>query len=193
MLKTMFAGAVALGALVGTAEAASPPPLYDWTGFYVGAFGGGLGGRTYEYASGPSGLDAGLTFSYSWQAHGNWVFTPFVAVPLIHQTGEDSGFDTRIDWAVAAGLKLGVAMGRWQPYALVGGLVAGGSADDGGPTESNTHSGIMFGLGAEYALTDRVSIGGRFVHIAVGEKEYFSVDRGWSGNSIAATVNFKLK
>ena len=36
---------------------------------------------------GPSGADLGLHALYSFQMPGNWVFSPFVAVPLALQTG----------------------------------------------------------------------------------------------------------
>jgi outer membrane immunogenic protein len=195
MLKILAASAVALGALVGAAEAA---PVYNWTGFYVGGFAGGLSGHTTpasDTAEGPSGLDAGLTVSYAWQTQGNWVFTPFLALPISGEKGTyASGYITsKVDWSVAGGAKLGYAVDRWLPYAFVAALVAGGSADNGTTVEKATHTGVTFGVGVDYALNDRWSVGARYAHISVGAKDYFSVPVGFQGDSFAATFNFKLQ
>jgi outer membrane immunogenic protein len=192
MYKAIAAGALALGLLTGAAQAA---PVYDWTGFYLGGFVGGVSGKTdpdYD-SSGPSGFDAGLSLAYAWQTHGNWVFTPFVVVPIAGQVGTaNSGYvATRIDWSVIGGVKIGYAQDRWQPYAMIAGLLAGGSADDG-TLIKRTHSGLVFGVGADYALTDRWSVGARFVHITANQQDYGTMV-GFSGNSFAGTIAYKLK
>ncbi len=56
----------ALGADLPYAKApvVAAPPVYDWTGFYVGGFGGGgLGNHNYNNANGPTGA-ANYTVNY---------------------------------------------------------------------------------------------------------------------------------
>jgi outer membrane immunogenic protein len=199
MFKAIVAGALALAGMGGSAFAADAnwtSPAHNWTGFYIGAFAGAASGSLTPSSgtnSGPSGADVGVTVSYAWQTPSNWVFTPFVAVPLAGQSGTFGGsIPAHIDWAALAGLRLGYAMDRWQPYGFVAGVVGGGTGGTGGGAQHNTHSGIAFGVGIEYALTDRWAFGLRYAHVSVDQKPYFSVPVGWQADSIAATVNFKL-
>jgi outer membrane immunogenic protein len=185
----MGGGAVAADA---TWDSSAP---YNWSGWAVSVFAGGVSGRQTGSAptpnSGPSGADVGVSLGYSWQTPGNWVITPFVSVPFGGQTGDSSSFDVRVDWALLGGLKLGYAVDRWQPYGFVAGLVGGATASSGG-SESHTHSGVVLGLGVDYALTDQWAIGARYAHVSVNEQDYFSIPVGWAGDSIAATLSFKL-
>lgn len=198
MFRTIFASALALGTMSGAASAADlgwDSPTYDWTGLYIGAFGGGISGAVTPPSgsgSGPSGFDAGLSLGYSWQPS-NFVFTPFIAVPIAGQSGTWGSIPVHLDWAVVGGVKIGYATGRWQPYAFVAGVTGAGTATPG-LKESHQHTGVTFGVGAEYAVSDRWSIGLRYAHVSMNQQSYFSSGPyGWEGNSIAATVNFKLK
>jgi outer membrane immunogenic protein len=198
MTRSLVVAMLALGCLGTAAQAADwSEPAYNWTGLYVGGFAGGVAGDLTPYSSsnsGPSGLDAGLTLAYAWQTQGAWVFTPFVAVPVSGQTGEYAGsIPVRIEWAVVGGVKVGYATGRWQPYGFVAAVAGGGRAGSGGGAERHTHTGVSFGVGADYALNDRWSVGARYAHVSVGEQEYYSVPVGWQGNSFAATFAFKLQ
>ncbi|HVY20867.1 MAG TPA: outer membrane beta-barrel protein [Bauldia sp.] len=198
MLRTLIAAALGVAALGGAAQAADwGGTTYNWSGLYVGAFGGGISGTITPSSgsnSGPSGADLGLTVSYAWQSASNWVLTPFVAIPIAGQTGNyGGGVPVRIDWSVVGGLKLGYAIDRWQPYAFVA-AVTGGATATPGASESHQHTGVAFGLGADYALTDRWSIGARYAHVSVGAQTYFnSFNVGWDGDSFAGTISYKLR
>src|ERR1700760_3741966 len=106
-LSKFVATALAVGAIAGTgaASAADLPAhlytkapmaaIYDWTGFYVGAEGGGSWGRSRHVDAAPGLADsnsfdvnagyAGMTVGYNWQA-ANWVFG---------LEGDISGMDAR--------------------------------------------------------------------------------------------------
>ncbi len=196
MFKAISAGALAIGLLGGgAAQAGIVPPLYNWTGFYIGGYVAGLSGHlTPAYGEGPSGIDVGLTVEYAWQNADGWVFTPFVSVPIAGQTGVPATLSTsKINWGLFGGAKVGLAVGRWQPYGLVAAVVGQGTASNLAVTRSNTHHGLIFGLGADYALTDHWTVGGRFSHIAMDAQNYNGAEAAFSANSVAATFAYKLK
>ena len=110
---------------------------YNWTGFYLGAFAGGVWGRTDTFLSGsgvPIRLDAdglvlGVHAGYDWQLPNRVVFGLRVAAPFgvgLDGSVPDPTFPTTVThkgelkWGVLFTGQLGYAMGRWLPY--VGGV-----------------------------------------------------------------------
>ena len=87
LLTTAALGALALGTQAMAADLAvkaAPlaPPVYDWSGFYIGGFGGyGFGNQNINNATGPAGF---ANFTANFESHGpfaggevgyNWMVT----------------------------------------------------------------------------------------------------------------------
>ena len=152
---------------------------YNWTGFYAGAFVGGVWGESDMFRSGggpliraePHGVFGGLHIGADWQLPNNIVIGARIAAPL-GSTADDTVPDpifgpivthrVKLDWAALFTGHLGVAMGRWLPY--VGGGFAVGEATAtfttpgtpaGGLADSQTHAGFTVLAGVRYALADR--------------------------------------
>jgi outer membrane immunogenic protein len=84
ILGLALAGALSVAALPAVAAdyalKAPPPPIWTWTGFYVGVAGGGVTSGTWTHAPGfpaeSGGMDGGIfggTIGWNWQ-NGIWVF-----------------------------------------------------------------------------------------------------------------------
>ncbi len=126
-----------------------------------GAIGGGLGG-------------------YNWQ-RGNWVFGAEVAVDATGYHDKIASpffptidtYSTNVDWIATAAGRVGMASGRWLFFAKGG--YAGGDVelhlvDAAAGVNADLDrwaNGYVAGAGAEFALTDRVSIGAAYEHIGL--------------------------
>ena len=183
-------------ASVGAAFAAdrrySPTPAYNWSGLWVGAEAGYVSGTATSTGVTPStlsGADFALHAIYNYQTASNWVISPFVVVPLPTASSTIASTPVKINWALVGGLRVGYAMDRWLPYALVGAVVGGGTVR----TYSATHTGYTFGLGVDYAVTDQWTVGARYAYVSMGAETYGGAGPfGWNGNSVVATLNYKL-
>lgn len=184
-------------ALAADAVLYSSAPAYDWSGLWIGGHAGYVSGHVIGYGgatSGPSGADVGVHGYYNFQ-HGNWVFGPYLGVPVVQKSGSvDSFITTKAEWAVTGGFRLGYAIDRWLPYGVIGGIVAGGKEDAGLAPMTNTHTGLAFILGVDYALTDRWAVGARYAHVSLGKEKYGGASSpiGWDGDSFVATLAFRL-
>jgi len=156
----------------------APPPVYSWTGFYVGGHAGLASGDTEGGVQGFSGVDTQLDLDggiyggyvgYNYQS-GAWVFG-------IEGTYSGSNIDANgqtpplfglfpfqvqqeLDWLATIEGRVGYAFGRSMVYAR-GGWAWGKletTADilPGPPTltGSETHNGWTAGFGFEHALGD---------------------------------------
>lgn len=184
-------------ALADGASFYSTASVYDWSGLWVGGHAGYVSGSITGFpgtSSGPSGADVGVHAYYNFQ-HGNWVFGPYIGVPLVGKSGNVGGaITTKADWAVTGGFRVGYAIDRWLPYGVIGGIVAGASENNGVAPTSNTHTGYALILGVDYALTDRLAAGARYAHISLSKETYggSSAPIGWDGDSFVGTLTFKL-
>lgn len=171
------------------------PAAHDWSGWYLGVYAGALGGRFTGDITEPglSGLDAGAQLTYNSVQPGNWVVSPFVAFTLPVQTAEVLDFlPVKVQWAAQGGLRLGYAQDRWLPYVYAAGIIGSAHAGDF-IDESRTHTGYMLGVGVDYAVDSKWTIGARYAFYSLGAKTYDCCwNVGWQGHSILATLNFKL-
>lgn len=148
----LLASASAFTLLMGAAHAADipiyepPPPAmvsptpiaYNWSGFYIGAHGG------YGFADG----DFEDGFVIGGQAGFNWQWNTFVLG--VEGDGSFVDFDD-VDVLGTLRLRGGFALDRFLVYGT------GGAAF--GPD-----LGWVAGGGAEFALTDSVSLGAEYLH-----------------------------
>ena len=155
--------ALLLAGLVGAASGAdlpapmytkappAPPPLYNWSGFYVGVNIGGSWGRqreTFTTAAAivdasvhPNGVIGGAQIGYNWQGYNSpWVFgleadiqgsgqraNGAFAIALAGVPASAISFEDQLQWFGTVRGRIGYAIGyqgRWLPY-ITGGLAYG--------------------------------------------------------------------
>lgn len=194
MKRSIIAGYLALAALAAapSAQAAdlglaplykAPPPVsaaYNWSGFYLGANGGGAWGDSRWQGTGNGKVDlsggmAGGTAGFNWQTG-----------PVV------LGVEGDIDWAGLSGStatatcpggscgtsetwlstvrgRAGYAFDRFLPY-VTGGLAVGDirAATPGLPGGSATNTGWTAGGGIEFALPGNWSAKAEYLHVDLG-------------------------
>jgi outer membrane immunogenic protein len=144
-----------------------PPPLAmpvtNWTGFYLGAVGGGgfadsrhtdgLGNTTGRFDQ--SGGTAGGTIGYNWQT-GTFVFGLEGDLSWANITGSTASncvtscFTTMRSFDTARG-RFGVAFDNWLPYITAGAAISDIHAGQSGSIDgSNTRIGPTVGAGLEW-------------------------------------------
>ena len=168
------------------------PEMFDWSGLYIGAHvGGGWGGVTQEFALIPpgnvfaaapdirvSGWRAGVQAGANMQT-GRFVLGIEGRVDWVAIAGNDGAlpvtatFDA--NWSASALARIGVAVGqegRVLPY-LIGGVTGTNydymlSAAGVSSGANATALGGSIGVGIEFAVSDRVSIFGEYLHTCYG-------------------------
>jgi outer membrane immunogenic protein len=193
MKKFVVAGCFAVGALlvVQCASAAdlslaplykAPPSqiaqVYNWTGFYVGANGGGGWGHSFWDANGTgmhlSGGQVGGTAGYNWQVGStvlgvegdlDWSSLKGSATTA----GCPSGCTTSDSWLSTVRGRVGYAFGSVLPY-VTGGLAVGDirAASPGFAGASTTNPGWTVGGGLEVALPGNWSAKAEYLHVDLG-------------------------
>ena len=178
---------------------------YDWTGFYLGGFGGVATGD-FDYSAGlvgdpaalfldtsAGGAFGGVQAGYDHQI-GSWVFG---AVADIAKTNIDNGLsvavpglgsvsaESELEYLGSVRARAGYAFDRALVYAH-GGWAYGRTeqtvsvTDDLGVTDSisgrTNRNGWTVGAGVEYAITDAVSFGTEYAYTDLGNKDVFVGD-----------------
>jgi outer membrane immunogenic protein len=161
----------------------APPaatPLYDWSGFYVGVFGGGgYGNHNYNNATGPAG-NANFTLNYSstggiaggevgYNAQsGNYLFgieadgfwsgingnDASQQLGVIDQSNLRDGFTLRARGGIAVDRLLLFFTGGWAYGDILHTSTAAGLPVD---QFSNQRNGLTGGAGIAYALTNNLT------------------------------------
>jgi len=194
MMKKVVAACIAIGALV-TAQCAAaadlsvaplytkaPPAVvtqaYNWTGFYIGANGGGGWGHSYWDADATgmhlSGAQVGGTAGYNWQ-YGNAVLGLEGDLDWSNLKGTatstlcPAGCSTSDSWLSTVRGRAGYAFGGILPY-LTGGLAAGDirATVPGFASDSTTNAGWTVGGGLEIALPGNWSAKAEYLHVNLG-------------------------
>lgn len=152
-------------------------PSADWTGGHVGAT---LGyGRASNGTTSGNGATYGLQGGYDWD-FGQWV----VGAGLDwDKTNLDLGTGTdKINDIARLKLRVGADLGRTLVYATAG--PARASADVGGTSVSD--NGWFGGVGADYAINERWTVGGELL------TNRFNNFGGGSSNLDATTASLNV-
>jgi outer membrane immunogenic protein len=194
---------IAAMVLMGGPAAAQNPPVFNWTGFYVGVHAGyGFGDTDLAPTEGNlahPGLSfdrdsfvLGGQFGYNFQ-HGNFVFGPQARLSFF--TGDGSAqsqlffspvdYSVDTDWLGSLQARAGMAFGQTMIYAMGGVAVSRlevSARHDSGAgfvtfSDKKTRAGFVFGGGFEYAFTPTIR-GGLLVQHYV-----------WDGNTFNLGVN----
>jgi outer membrane immunogenic protein len=215
MIRKLLLSSVALASLSGAALAADlpsrmpppmlpPPPIWSWSGFYVG-INGGYGGDRFNYAV-PGGLLAttsltssgflgGGQIGYNWQFPASQfvigVETDFQGSSIRADTSSfvpgfgAFGTGTKLDWFGTARGRLGYAFGQFMPYVTGGfayGSVRNFAFDPTGVSNFSargTHTGWTAGAGLEYAITHNLTFKTEYLYMDLGRTAY--TDTGVAG------------
>jgi outer membrane immunogenic protein len=200
-MKRVLLTTVALGALALRSQAmaadlpvkAAPlaPPTYDWSGFYVGGFGGyGFGNQNINNSTGPAGF---ANFTANFESHGpmaggeigyNWMVTRDIMFGLegdgawTNIRGNDNfalGWDdaNHLKWVGSLRVRSGFTVDRLLMF-FTGGWAVGDidhtntNPGFGVDTFSAHRSGLTAGGGIAYAITNNL----------IGKIEYRYYDLG---------------
>ncbi|MCC5989535.1 MAG: porin family protein [Pararhodobacter sp.] len=170
----------------------TPAPAFNWTGGYVGLFGGMVHGSNYwETPAGSesdpddwSGTPWGLMLGYNMQRNG-MVFggefditgrTISAASTTSATFGCNVGGEcfTDVDRLMSLRARVGVAQDRTMFYGTAGvafGRVTGTSIDGAGDTVvhgQENRTGWAAGIGLEHAVNDRFTVRGEYIHTNLG-------------------------
>jgi outer membrane immunogenic protein len=186
-MKKILLAAAFVVAGAGFAQAADPPmeipvvpdPVFDWSGFYVGIFGGGGAGNAFwlpdgavvgfddPISGGLLGVKAGgqkqigkfvlgVEGDVAWSGISGSVACPN---PIFTCT-------TDIDWLASATGKAGIAAGKALLYVQAGVGAGGITTTTASPAATGTTTGTGFGLvvgaGVQVAVTEHVSLEGEY-------------------------------
>jgi outer membrane immunogenic protein len=188
-----------------------PPPIFTWTGFYIGA-NGGFGIGHGAFGGGPdfgpmSGGLAGVQAGYNYQSG-----------PLV------AGIEADIDFGGIAGQsvpkaatftsgnvtstgtlrgRFGYAIDRSLFFVTAGytGANMRGSLTDNSTapnlffSQSNYLNGFVVGLGMEYAVTGNISVKAEYLYQSYGSANYFggtvdSTNAGTRFSTLKGGVNY---
>lgn len=201
---TIFAqGASAADMPVKAPQAPIAPPLYNWTGFYVGGHAGYFWGRTRVEEDGvvtepnakTNGFVGGVLGGYNWQtgpvvlgiegdfgwsnAHGTGTVTP--PAPTVITTQLPNQYD--VNWTSHVRGRLGYAADRWLFFVAGGLAIADFNFQEGAtittiiPAQVGaTFVGWSIGGGIEYAITQNILARAEFLYDNFGHKDYIGSD-----------------
>jgi outer membrane immunogenic protein len=191
-------------------------PAFNWTGFYIGAQGGGGLISNNSEGSNGNGAIAGGQFGYNYQ-DGNWVFgiegegywsgikgignSSEVPNLIFNNTATDidrSSVKNNYDFTIAG--RLGIAFDRTLIYGK-GGWAWGNYSFDSSFTDSNpgspvstgsfsaggTLNGFLVGVGVEHALTRNWTVKLEYDYIGYGSKELSETNCRSSSNACGVT------
>ena len=207
LLATGAASAADLAARPYTKAAPMMAPVYNWTGFYIGANGGGgwsrkcwdifsLGGAavvvTPEGCHDATGGTVGGQAGYRWQSsafvlglegQGNWA--NFSGSNTSLYLAGNGGNRTKVD---AFGLftgQIGYAINNFLLYVKGGGAVTSDKYEGyllpGGAVfdrASETRWGGVVGIGGEFAFTPNVSFAIEYDHLFMGTRDVNMLSTG---------------
>jgi outer membrane immunogenic protein len=192
---TLFGAQCAFAADLSLAPLYKAPPAqvtqaYNWTGFYIGANGGGGWGHSYWDANSTgmnlSGAQVGGTAGYNWQS-GNAVFGLEGDLDWSNLKGSATttlcpfGCNTSDTWLSTVRGRAGYAFGGVLPY-VTGGLAVGDirAGFPGFATASATNAGWTVGGGIEVALPGNWSAKAEYLHVDLGRFDC-GIDCGAAG------------
>jgi outer membrane immunogenic protein len=172
IIATLAAGNAMAGSLSYTPAEPQPDmmavasaPMTDWSGFYAGL----------QYGTGEADASSGgMSIEDDMEAYG-------IHVGYLHDLGQyvvggelaynnvslDSAPDDDGDQFELRG-RAGVDLGRFLPYATLG--IARTSSD------GISETGLSYGVGAEYLITDRFSVGLEYSHTKFDDVDGSGID-----------------
>jgi outer membrane immunogenic protein len=180
----------------------APPPVYNWTGFYVGGHVGYLWGRTHVEEEGTvvedgaptNGVIGGALAGYNWQYNqfvfgleGDFGWTNAKGTGTAQQTTTittqaPNKYD--FDWTGHVRGRVGYAADRWLFFVAGGLAIADFNFHEGAittttvvvPPPGGTYVGWSIGGGIEYAITQNLLGRVEYLYDHFGHKDYVGSD-----------------
>jgi outer membrane immunogenic protein len=200
-MMLLFLGAAVTGAASGAAfaadalDAAAAAPVFNWTGFYIGAHaGGGSSNIGWVYQAGGtashhgSGFLGGVQAGYNFQS-GSWVFGGEADVSFAGIKGSTPcpnpayACESHIKWLGSLRGRVGYASNAFLVYGT-GGLGFGGVNVQtvqypvpGVNGQQKTRVGWTLGAGAEMALSNHWTVKAEYMYYDLGKSTH-QVDFG---------------
>lgn len=188
------------------APAYVPPPLYNWTGLYIGINGGGGFGRSDfsgAFTTGSfdtSGALVGGTIGYNWQLSNQFVFGLEGDLDWSSIRGSSAcggtSCETRNDWLGTVRGRIGY-VGWWDrvmPY-ITGGLAVGNiKADIAGVGSSDeTKAGWTVGGGIEAAIAGPWTAKVEYLYVDLGNGSAVAgSDADFKAHVVRAGLNYRF-
>lgn len=201
----LFAGpASAADLLTDPAPDFTPPPIaaFDWSGAYVGAH--------FGYVTGEYGTNIGLTTDGDGFIGGgtlgiNWQFNQFVIgaegdLGYLGADGDDllPAVGVESDFYGTLRGRAGFAIDRLLVYGTAGVAFLNVDITQAGfGSDDATHFGWTAGGGAEYAVTDALSIKGEYLYLDFDNETYFGGTAGalnadYDAHVIRGGINYRF-
>jgi outer membrane immunogenic protein len=153
------------------------PPVFSWTGFYVGVNGGWGGGANGGDFGGPTGGLVGGTVGYNYQVgqfvgglEGDWDWAD------LNKSGVNGlgPYSNKVDSLATARARAGVALDRALLFVTAGyaGAEDKVSVPLAGISSTDWRSGGAFGGGIEYAFTNNISAKAEYIYAPFQSKTF---------------------
>ena len=173
------------------------PPVFSWTGFYVGVNGGWGGTSGGGDLGSPTGGLVGGTVGYNYQIgqfvaglEGDW---DWADVNKSGVNGVAGAYSNKIDSLVTARARAGVALDRALLYVTAGYAGADDKVSFPGVSSTDWRSGGAFGAGIEYAFTNNISAKAEYIYAPFESKTYApGVKSNLDLSLVRAGLNYKF-
>jgi len=202
--STLIAAPALAADLPMKARPAPPPPVFSWTGFYIGANIGGAwsngtvtdlvtGANLSTDSSGFGGGQIGFNYQFNTFVLGaEWDIDGTTISKTSNVVATGSGnlqASANTDWISTLAARFGFAFDHWLLYGKAGGAWVQNSATlanlttGGSISASNTNSGWMAGVGGEWAFAPQWSAKLEYDHVELDN---------WSFSTNSIIVNDRL-
>jgi len=203
--STLIAAPALAADLPMKARPAPPPPVFSWTGFYIGANIGGAwsNGTVTDLVTGAnlstdsSGFIGGGQIGFNYQFNtfvlgAEWDIDGTTISKTSNVVATGSGnlqASANTDWISTLAARFGFAFDHWLLYGKAGGAWVQNSATlanlttGGSISASNTNSGWMAGVGGEWAFAPQWSAKLEYDHVELDN---------WSFSTNSIIVNDRL-
>ncbi len=183
------------------------PPMFTWTGFYLGANAGAVFGdftKSGQFIDTKTGFTGGITAGYNHQINnfvvgleGDYNYSGlsgrgFTLPGPAFVKGELTSFGTLRG-------RLGVAFDRALIYGTGGYAFGFSSLESGFLKSTSSHHGYVVGAGLEYAFTQNVSAKAEYLYMPLDSKNALAVPgfgvgskTGIDANVLRAGVNYRF-
>ncbi len=179
------------------APAVYAPPIFTWTGFYVGVNGGyGVNSGSSSDFGNPSGGFVGGTAGYNYQM-GQLVLGVEGDVDWANLTSGGTNavgaYNTNIDTLLTVRARAGYAIDRTLLYVTGG--YAGADTNINFPafgSQSDWRSGGVIGGGVEYAFTNNISAKVEYLFAPLQDQTYLGQKSSLDLSLVRAGLNYKF-
>jgi len=173
------------------------PPVFSWTGFYLGVNGGyGVNNSGGDFGN-PDGGFVGGTVGYNYQmgpyvlgVEGDWDWADLTS----SGTNVVSTYKSSVEDIVTARARVGYAIDRTLLF-VTGGYAGADDKISLGGFGSNTtwRNGGVIGGGVEYAFTNNISAKAEYLYAPFGnEKDYFGAKSDLNLSLFRVGLNYKF-